>query len=198
MAEIINQFTQQQNVALEEQKAQYQKYIKRLKRDLADGSSVVARQTTQISAQQKEIQSLQVSKKRMASQISDMEAKLRAAEDRDRRLAEKYHVCKNHLNSAIQEQQDLYTRSKKQWGETIEQMRAMEKSRIAEAEMAVQKAEVIREQMMEKVRQAVTSNKGMMFEGKYYLPLGMFKITNPLFSIWEDRRLDTAIRGKKR
>ncbi|KAK4043138.1 hypothetical protein C8A01DRAFT_13306 [Parachaetomium inaequale] len=122
MAGVINQFTQQQSAALEEQKSKYHKYIKRLKRDLADESGVIARQISQIDAQANKMKELQGSKEQMASELKGIEAKLGASEDRARRLEEKYRACKTHLNSAIQEQQDLYTRSKKQWEEAIEQI----------------------------------------------------------------------------
>jgi chromosome segregation ATPase len=166
LAGVINQFTHQQNAALEEQKAKYHKCIKRLKRELADESSVVAQQTSQIDAQTNKIEVLQESKEQMASQLEDIEAKLGASEDRARRLEEKYRACKTHLNSAIQEQQDLYTRSKNHWSEAIEQVRVMERSQNAEAEMAVRKAEVIREQMTEKVRETIAQNKAESLERK--------------------------------
>jgi chromosome segregation ATPase len=166
LAGVINQFTHQQNAALEEQKAKYHKCIKRLKRELADESSVVAQQTSQIDAQTNKIEVLQESKEQMASQLEDIEAKLGASEDRARRLEEKYRACKTHLNSAIQEQQDLYTRSKNHWSEAIEQVRVMERSQNAETEMAVRKAEVIREQMTEKVRETIAQNKVESLERK--------------------------------
>ncbi|KAK4241465.1 hypothetical protein C8A03DRAFT_30326 [Achaetomium macrosporum] len=164
MAGIINQFTHQQHAALEEQKVRYHKYIRKLKRDLAKESEVVAQQISQIDAQSKEIEGLQASKQDMMDQLENIEAKLQSSEDRARRLEEKYHICKTHLNSAIQEQQDLYTRSKKHWGEAIEQIRAMERLQTTEAEMTVRKAEAIREQMMEKVRQAIAHNKSEALE----------------------------------
>ncbi|KAK4236863.1 hypothetical protein C8A03DRAFT_35210 [Achaetomium macrosporum] len=100
------------------------------------------------------------------SQLKDIEAKLRTSEDRARRLEEKYHIRKTHLNSAIQEQQDLYTRSKKHRGEAIEQGRAMERLQTTEAETTVRKAEAIREQMMEKARQAIAHSKSEALERK--------------------------------
>ncbi|KAJ4293731.1 hypothetical protein N0V88_005239 [Collariella sp. IMI 366227] len=159
IAGVINQFTQQQNSALEEQRTKYHKYIRRLKRELEEASGATARQTSKLDAQTNEIKELEVSKDQMTNQLQDVESKLGASEDRARRLEEKYHACKKHLNSAIQEQQDLYTRSKKQWGEVIDQVKAMEMSRNAETEMVVQKAEVIREQMVKKVRQIIAQNK---------------------------------------
>ncbi|KAG7286096.1 hypothetical protein NEMBOFW57_008399 [Staphylotrichum longicolle] len=159
MAGVINQFTHQQNAALEEQKAKYHKYIKRLKKDLSQESAVVARQVSEIDAQSKDLEALQESKEHMASQLRDIKAKLRASDDHARKLEEKYHACKTHLNSAIQEQQDLYTRSKEQWDEALRQVRAMGKSQSVETEMAVQKAEVIREKMIEKVRQTIAQSK---------------------------------------
>ena len=166
MAGVINQYTHQQSAALEEQKAKYHNYIRRLKRELAEGSGVIAQQIAQIDAHAKETRDLQAARQQLESQLKDIEAKLATSEDRARKLEEKYHVCKTHLNSAIQEQQDLYIRSKKQWGETIEQVRTMEKSQTSEAEMAVRKAEVIREQMVEKVRQAIAQNKSEALERK--------------------------------
>lgn len=166
MAGVINQFTQQQNAALEEQKSKYHKYIKRLKRDLADGSGVIAQQISQIDSQANQITSLRESEEQMVGQLKDIEAKLRASEDRAQKLEEKYRACKAHLNSAIKEQQDLYTRSKKHWGDTIEQVRAMEKSQSSETEAAVRKAEVIREQMIKKVHQVIAQNKSESLECK--------------------------------
>lgn len=170
MAGVINQFTHQQNVALEEQKAKYHKYIKRLKRDLSQESAIVARQVSEIDAQSKDLEALQASKEHMTSQLRDVEAKLRASNDHARKLEEKYHACKTHLNSAIQEQQDLYTRSKEQWDEALRQVRAMGKSQSVETEMAVQKAEVIREEMIEKVRQTIAQNKSEAMECRCSIP----------------------------
>lgn len=166
LAGVINQFTQQQNAALEEQKAKYHKYIKRLRTDLAQESGVVARQLSEIDAQSKDMEALQASKEHLASQLHDIEAKLAASDDRARRLEEKYRSCKTHLNSAIQEQQDLYTRSKQQWEEALEQVRVLGKSQSVDAEMAVRKAEVIREEMIEKVRQTIAQNKSESLECK--------------------------------
>jgi chromosome segregation ATPase len=159
LAGMINQFTCRQNSALEEQKAMYNKYIKRLKRDLAEESKVTASQKAEIHSHTKKIKHLQASEERLTDQIRDMELKLAASEDRARRLEEKYEICRTHLNAAIQEQQDLYTRSKKQWQEAVEKVRAAGKAQVSEAEMVIRKAEVIREQMMEKVRQVVSQNK---------------------------------------
>ncbi|KAK3292795.1 uncharacterized protein B0H64DRAFT_365953 [Chaetomium fimeti] len=125
MAGVINQFTQQQSAALEEQKSKYHKYIKQLKRDLADESGVVARQISQIDAQTNQINDLRDSQEQMVGRLKDIEAKLGASEDRARKLEERYRACKTHLNSAIQEQQDLYTRSKKHWGDAIEEIHSL-------------------------------------------------------------------------
>ncbi|KAL2260964.1 hypothetical protein VTK26DRAFT_4901 [Humicola hyalothermophila] len=159
LAGIINEFTQQQSSALEEQRARYHKIIKSLKHDLSDGSRVIAQQIAKLNAQDKQIKNLQESKEQLEAQMKDIEAKLGASEDRAGRLEEKYHICKAHLNSAIQEQQDLYKRSKKQWEEAIDQVRAMKEAQTSEGDMAVRKAEVIREQMMEKVRHIVAQHK---------------------------------------
>lgn len=55
---------------------------------------------------------------------------------------------------------------KKQWGDAIDQVRAMEKAQNMKGEMAVRKAEVIREQMMEKVQQIVAQYKTEALERK--------------------------------
>ncbi|AEO58812.1 hypothetical protein MYCTH_2306433 [Thermothelomyces thermophilus ATCC 42464] len=164
IAGVINQFTQQQSAAIEEQKAKYHKYIKRLKRELVEESGVITQQMSQIDAQANRIEDLQNSKEHVESQMKEIKAKLEASESRIRRLEEKYRACKTHLNSAIQEQQDLYTRSKKQWEDTIEEVRRIEKSRNLETEMTVRKAEAVREQMMEKVRQTIAQSKSEAVE----------------------------------
>ncbi|KAH6618106.1 hypothetical protein B0J18DRAFT_493039 [Chaetomium sp. MPI-SDFR-AT-0129] len=159
MAGVINQFTQQQSAALEEQKMKYHKYIRRVKRDLASQSTVIAQHISRIQAQQTQIEDLKTSKTQMTAKMEDIEGKLELSEERVQRLEEKYRICKSHLNSAIQEQQDLYTRSKKQWGDVIEEVRAVGQTQTAETEKAVQNAEVVREQMMEKLRSVLTQNK---------------------------------------
>jgi thioesterase domain-containing protein len=121
---------------------------------------------------------------------------LSASEDRARRLEEKYRSCKMHLNSAIQEQQDLYTRSKKQWEETLEKVRTMEKSQRAGAEMAVRKAEVLREQMMEKVRQTVAQNKSEALECRCRRPRRTHVRADPLPSVRKDRCPDATGSGE--
>lgn len=166
LAGVINQFTHQQNAALDEQKTMYHQYIKRLKKELVEKSAVIVRQLSEVDDQTKDIRELEASKEQLTSQLHDIETKLGESQDRARRLEEKYHACKTHLNSAIQEQQDLYTRSKKQWEEALERVREMQKSQSVEAEMAVQKAEVIREEMMEKIRQTIDLNKGEVLDCK--------------------------------
>lgn len=190
MAGVINQFTHQQNAALDEQKAKYHKYIRRLKREFAEESDVIVRQISEIDAQAKNIKDLQDSKTQQANQLQEIGAKLEASEVRARRLEEKYHTCKTHLNSAIQEQQNLYTRSKQQWGEALAQVRAMEKAQSAEAEMAVQKAEAIREEMIEKVRQAISQNKGEASERKCQSVRKTHVDADTLASVWQDSHVD--------
>ncbi len=192
IAGVINQFTHQQNAALEEQKTKYHKYIKRLKRDFAAESNVVARQIDEIEAQAKDIKDLQDSKEQLTSQLIEVGGKLEASEDRARRLEDKYQACKTHLNSAIQEQQELYTRSKQQWAEAVNQVRALEKVQRAESEMAVQKAEVIREEMVEKVRQAISQNKSEASERKWQSSMSMHADANSQASVWQDRHLDAT------
>lgn len=192
LAGIINQFTHQQNAALEEQKAKYHKCIKRLKRELADESGVVARQLSQLDDQTSKLEVLQECNEQMASQLKGIEAKLGASEDRARRLEEKYRACKTHLNSAIQEQQDLYTRSKKHWEEAIEQVRVMEKSQSSETEITVRKVEVIRGQMIEKVRQAIAQNKVEALGRKCRIPNKRILKANFFASVREGRYLDTT------
>ncbi|KAK3303520.1 uncharacterized protein B0T15DRAFT_402314 [Chaetomium strumarium] len=159
MAGIINQFTQQQHEALEEQKVRYHKYIRRLRQELAEQSTHVARQTSQIDAQAKDLEDLHMSKQDLMKQLKDIEAKLRASEDRARRLEEKYRTCKTHLNSAIQEQQDLYTRSKKHWGEAIEQIDALTRQ-AEEKESELQKERDSVRALSQKLRdlQATSNN----------------------------------------
>ncbi|KAK3682618.1 hypothetical protein B0T22DRAFT_290069 [Podospora appendiculata] len=159
MADVINQFTIQQHSALEDQKAHYRKKIKGLVDDIKKGSDKIRLHMRQLDAQNREIKSLQDSKLQMANRIKEMEAEATLSAESIRKIEEKYHICKQHLNSAIDEQQDLYNRSKKHWQNTIEEVRATERAQNTAMEMMRQKAEVIREQMLEKVRHAVAQNK---------------------------------------
>ena len=163
MADAINQFTHQQNEALEEQRTKYHKYVKQLRKDLDVHSDTVAKQASQIEAQTGDIQSLEESNKQLTGQLHDLTAKLDESSDRARNLKEKYTIFKAHYNSAILEQQELYQRSKKKCEDTLEEMRRMQTSQSFDAgkavEEAVRNAEVIREDMIAKVRQAVAQNK---------------------------------------
>ncbi|KAH6640491.1 hypothetical protein F5144DRAFT_526074 [Chaetomium tenue] len=171
MAGVINQFTQQQSAALEEQKSKYHKYIKRLKRDLADGSGVIAQQISQIDSQASQINNLRDSQEQMMGQLKDIEAKLGASEDRGRKLEEKYRACKTHLNSAIKEQQDLYTRSKKHWGDTIEQINSL-KQQVEEKEAELgQERESVRSlsERLHDLRATSSGFEGLALQGKEIL-----------------------------
>ncbi|KAK3381407.1 hypothetical protein B0H63DRAFT_545969 [Podospora didyma] len=95
----------------------------------------------------------------MSDQISSMEADLGASREKVKKLEEKHHGLRKHFNSAIEEHQTLYRLSKKHCEDTIEKMRASEVSQNAATEAAVKEAEIIREQMLEKVREAVAQNK---------------------------------------
>jgi hypothetical protein len=190
MAGVINQFTHQQNAALEEQKAKYHKYIRRLERELAEESSIVARQMAELDGQVKFINGIQESKEDLERQLLEVGVKLESSEDRTRKLEEKYHACKTHLNSAIQEQQSLYTFSKQHCDEALNQMRALDKSRSTEAEMAVRKAEIIREEMMEKVRQVISENKAEALERKFQTARSTRVDTDSLPSVRQDKLPD--------
>ncbi|KAK4128501.1 hypothetical protein N657DRAFT_561713 [Parathielavia appendiculata] len=159
LAGVINQFTQQQSAALEEQKAKYHKYIKRLRRELAEESAIVAQQNSQMNAQIKAIEELQHTKELVTSQLNGMEAKLAASEDRSRRLEEKYRACKAHLNSAIQEQQDLYTRSKQQWTEALEQINALTQQ-VDEKEAELSREREAVRVLSEQLKQLKASSSG--------------------------------------
>jgi len=167
MATIVNKYQQEQCATLQLEKAKYHKYIKRLRKELAEAAETLEQYAIHSEAQSREILALQTAKYEMSGQLADFEAKLKTSEERFQKLNEKYHTCKTYINSAIDEQQDLYTRSKKHWDEVVEQLRAMERARNAEVEMTVRKAEVIREQMMEKVRQTIAQNKAEATQCKH-------------------------------
>ncbi|KAK4147479.1 uncharacterized protein C8A04DRAFT_9019 [Dichotomopilus funicola] len=159
MAGVINQFTQQQSAALEEQKMKYHKYIRRVKRDLASQSTVIAQHISRIQSQQTQIEDLKTSKTQMTAKMEDIEGKLELSEERAQRLEEKYRICKSHLNSAIQEQQDLYTRSKKQWGDVIEELDDLT-HRVEEKELELAKEKESVRFLTEKLQSLQTTSSG--------------------------------------
>jgi chromosome segregation ATPase len=167
MADVINQYTYNHKAELEHQKTKYHKYIKRLKRQLENCEGVVAHRVSQIQAQNEEIDALRQDAEQLTSQLKDTEAKLAKSESRVLRMEDKYQKYKTHLNAAIKEQQDLYLRSKERFANTMKEMQELNAAQTAEAEMAVQKAEAIRQEMSEKLQQTIEQNKAEVAEREW-------------------------------
>lgn len=155
MANVINKYTQHHKSAIDRQMAKYEKYIKRLKFERAQGKRELEKCASQIEAQAHTIQELQDREALMADQIKSHENESAAAEARTQQIEEKYYMIKDFLNSAIEEQQYLYNKAKKQCENSVVEIRAMEESHKSSMEAAVKKAETARVKMLEKVKQII-------------------------------------------
>ncbi|KAK3905244.1 hypothetical protein C8A05DRAFT_12913 [Staphylotrichum tortipilum] len=165
MAGVINQFTHKQNSALEEQKEKYHKYIKRLRKELDTGSSTIEAQTG-------EIKGLEALNEQLAGQLHDLTTKLGVSDDRAQKLEEKYKTCKAHLNKAITEHQDFYSRSKKRCEDAVEEIRGMEQSQIAEKDVELrQERESVRAlaQQLQDLQATSSSFEALVSQGNEIL-----------------------------
>lgn len=155
MANVINRYTQHHKSAIDRQMAKYEKYIKRLKYERAQGKKELEKCASQIAAQAQTIQELQDREALMADQIRSHEDESAATKARTQQIEEKYYMIKDFLNAAIEEQQYLYTKAKKQCENSVVEIRAMEESHKSSMEAAVKKAETARVKMLEKVKQVI-------------------------------------------
>lgn len=169
LAGVLNRFTTQHNSTRQELREKYHKYIKQLKKKIKDREHEVKEYLARIEDQASDVRELEDSNASMvtkikelersrgelAQKVSEMEAVLEATTERGSKAEDKYRKIKDHLNAAIEEQQKLYLMSKSQWEKAIKEVRETERSHEAVLEEMLQKTEVIRQQMLEKVRQTV-------------------------------------------
>ncbi|KAK3384531.1 hypothetical protein B0T24DRAFT_689688, partial [Lasiosphaeria ovina] len=156
---LLNHYTIKQNSALKEREADYEEKIKIFTEKLQVKTEAVAQHAARIKSQTTEINSLHKSRAAMEDQIRCMEGKIEASQVQTKTAEDRYRSLREHLNFAVEEQQNLYHLTKKHYEDAMEQARAMEQAQKATAEEAVQKADMIREQMLEKVRLVVAQNK---------------------------------------
>lgn len=156
IAKEINGFIHEKNSELEEKLRDHALYIKRLKKERAAAETAISRYESQKAELDRQNQESHDS---MAEHIRLLEAEVDATTKRVRKIEERYTACKDHLNSALEEQQQLYCRSKKQCEEAIQKMQEMEKSQSALVELTAQRTDEIREKMSEQVRQVVEQSK---------------------------------------
>ncbi|KAK3995788.1 hypothetical protein QBC44DRAFT_378209 [Cladorrhinum sp. PSN332] len=180
MAGIINRYNQSQRSALDKQRAQYKEQIKTLEREIAKSAEDTKHHRARSEAKSKELEELQATSDEKANRIRELECKLEASEIQPRQLSEKFrelekkledsqcknvllsdklHELKTNYNQAITEQQDLYTRSMTHCEDTIKELQEIASAKKAVAERAVQNAEAIREEMLQRVRQDIAEHK---------------------------------------
>ncbi|KAK3402051.1 hypothetical protein B0T20DRAFT_370031 [Sordaria brevicollis] len=169
LAGVLNRFTTQHNSTRQELREKYHKYIKQLKKKVKDREHEVKEYLSQIDEQAigireledsnsnmaTKIEELEHSKEELARKVSEMEAMLEVTTERGSKAENKYRKVKDHLNAAIEEQQKLYLMSKSQWEKAIKEVRESERNHEALLEEMLQRTEVIRQQMLEKVRLTV-------------------------------------------
>ncbi|KAK4166508.1 hypothetical protein QBC43DRAFT_286959 [Cladorrhinum sp. PSN259] len=180
MAGIINQYNQQQRSALDKQRAQYKKQIKSLERGIAKSTETATHYRARSEAKSKELKELQVTGDEMVNKIRELELKLEASEIQPKQLSEKirelekkwenaecenifltdkHDELKSLYKKAVSEQQNLYHRSMARCEETIRELQEITDAKKAAAESAVEKAEAIREELLQRVRQEIAQHK---------------------------------------
>ncbi|KAK4229353.1 hypothetical protein QBC38DRAFT_386700 [Podospora fimiseda] len=159
MAGIINQYNKTQRSALDKQRVHYKKQIKTLERELAKSAEATTHYRGRSEAKSKELKELQAASDNMAAKITELEIKLDASEMLPNQLNQRIQELEQNFNQAVIEQQDLYVRSKTHCDETIKELQEIVVMKQAAAEKAIQNAEAIRDDMMQRFRQGIAQHK---------------------------------------
>lgn len=154
-----NSYVQDVNKAEEELEAEFIYRLDKLRRKNEDQAQQIKGYLQQVDSQARSIESLEEEKEDLVGHVTNTEDKLQRCSDRIQKLDEKCRSYRNRLNAAVEEQQQLYTHSKKACQDAVDQMRAQEQLQATSMELARQKAEELREQIIEKVRVAVSQSK---------------------------------------
>ena len=154
-----NSYVQDVNKAEEELEAEFLYRLDKLRRKNEDQAQQIKCYLQRVDSQARAIDSLEEEKEELLVHVANTDGKLQRCSDRVQKLDEKCRSYRNRLNEAVEEQQQLYTRSKKACQDAIDQMRAQGQLQASSLELARQKAESLREQLLEKVRVAVAQSK---------------------------------------
>ncbi|KAK0708363.1 hypothetical protein B0H67DRAFT_544020 [Lasiosphaeris hirsuta] len=160
----INRFTQESKVVQESLKAYYDKKARGYKRGLQKQHDAIRELIVQNQAQAKEINELRSAEKRMIDQAVSLEGEAKESANQLRRLKDKYHTCKEHLNAAIDEHQRLYKEFTGKHEESMRKVTEMKGDNGVAVERAVHQAEAAREQALGQVQKAIAETKSKVQE----------------------------------
>ncbi|KAK1771807.1 hypothetical protein QBC33DRAFT_554970 [Phialemonium atrogriseum] len=154
-----NSYVQDVTKAEDELETEFLYRLDKLKRKNEGQARQINLHVKQLNAQALVIAGLEQDKQDLMDRVARTETKLREGSERLQKLDEKCRLYKDRLNAAVGEHQQLYSRSKKLCKDTIDQMRAEEQLQRSSNDLARQKAESLREHMLEKVRLVVAQSK---------------------------------------
>lgn len=154
-----NSYVQDVTKAEDELESEFLYRLDKLKRKNEGQARQISVHVKQLDAQAMVIAGLEQDKQDLMDRVARTETTLREGSERLQKLDEKCRSYKDRLNAAVGEHQQLYSRSKKLCQDTIDQMRAEEQLQRSSNDLARQKAESLREHMLEKVRLVVAQSK---------------------------------------
>ena len=169
IASAFNGYTQRHKKEHDKKVQKMEEALKRLRKERSEALTAAHEYKTQVESQKKRIEKLETSKKPMEDQINSLKLEAVTTAERIARAEEKYHTCKDHLNSAIEEQQELYSRSKRECDDAIQQIQQLERAHAEQnASMAdvAKRVDATREDMLEKVGQVVAQSNEEIRECK--------------------------------
>jgi hypothetical protein len=192
IASAFNGYTQRHKKEHDKKVQKMEEVLKRLRKERSEALTAAHEYKTQVESQKKRIEELETSKKSMEDQINTLKLEAVTTAERIARAEGKYHICKDHLNSAIEEQQELYSRSRKECDEVIQQLQQLEKAHAEQnalMEDVAKRVDATREDMLEKVRQVVAQSNEEIQECRCPWLVGEF---GRLTSTTVNRKLDSA------
>ena len=177
IASAFNGYTQRHKKEHDKKVQKMEEALKRLRKERSEALKAAHECKTQVESQKKRIEELETSKKLMEDKIDTLKLEAVTTAERIARAEGKYHICKDHLNSAIDEHQELYSRSRRECDEAIQQIQQLEKAHAEQnalMEDVTKRVDATREDMLEKVRQVVTQSNEEIQECKCPWLVGEF------------------------
>jgi hypothetical protein len=171
IASVLNNFTQAHKYEREAQACEYEKQITKLMEDRDVALEALDKYGDLYSRQSDEIKRAQASAVQMDAHIKTLEANLSASTDRARTIEAKYQTCKEHLNAAIVEQQNLYRQTKIECKDAIQKIQDMKEEQKAAMDHLTSTADVEREKLLQRVREVVAQTTAEVEECRCTLVL---------------------------
>ncbi|KAK5662052.1 hypothetical protein OQA88_10166 [Cercophora sp. LCS_1] len=159
IAGVVNKHQHAANSERSQEAERYVEYIRKLKRQRERNLDDIQKYSTYVDDQKEKIEKLRKSEQALAEQVKAMSVEAQESAEKVRKMEEKYHICKGHLNAAIEEQQRLYARMKKKCDDTIREVRVVEQSQKALVDISTQKGDAAMKEIRQSVRDVVTESQ---------------------------------------